>query len=220
MQRLTTLALAAVAQLAFTAFVLAAETQDDALGVRIVIEVPKPGSVVRSRTDMLPLAGLASADGERPSRFDVMLVVDVSGSTKYPSGIDLDEDGEIGETRRALSALSVDLANTDPDDSVLAAEVRAGASLLGSLDSRRVRVGVVSFSGEIDPSTGRRRRPDQLDSIVEQPLTEDFDQVRAALEAIHLRGASGGTNMEAGIKTALRELAGLSGSRSVHRAIT
>ena len=220
MQRLTTLALAAVAQLAFTAFVLAAETQDDALGVRIVIEVPKPGSVVRSRTDMLPLAGLASADGERPSRFDVMLVVDVSGSTKYPSGIDLDEDGEIGETRRALSALSVDVANTDPDDSVLAAEVRAGASLLGSLDSRRVRVGVVSFSGEIDPSTGRRRRPDQLDSIVEQPLTEDFDQVRAALEAIHLRGASGGTNMEAGIKTALRELAGLSGSRSVHRANT
>ena len=197
---------------------MAAESPEDALGVRIVIEDPAPGSVVRSRTDMLPLAGLASADGERPARFDVILVIDVSGSTKWPSGIDVDEDGEIGETRRSLSALAVDVPNTDPDDSVLSAEVGAGDSLLSSLEPDRVRVGVVSFSGEIDPSTGRRRSPDQVDALIEQPLTENFDQVRAALQRIHLRGASGGTNMEAGIKVALRELVGLSGARSQHRA--
>lgn len=211
-----TLALATLA--GFAAPVPAAESSEDALGVRVVINTPKPGSVVRSRTDMLPLSGLASADGERPADFDVILVIDVSASTKYPSGIDVDEDGETGETRAALSALSANVPNTDPDDSVLAAEVRAGEALLASLDSKRVRVGVVSFAGEIDPATGRRRSPKQVDAIVEQPLTSDFNRVRAALEAIHLRGASGGTNMEAGIKGALRELAGLSGARSTARA--
>jgi hypothetical protein len=38
--------------------------------------------------------------------------------------------------------------------------------------------------------------------------------VRGALEAVGLRGASGGTNMQAGVKLALRELASLPGAQS------
>jgi hypothetical protein len=143
-----------------------------------------------------------------------MIVLDVSGSTKYPSGIDVDEDGELGETRTALMKALPDVANTDPDDSVLAAEVQAANALLNELDPRRVRVGLVSFSGEVDPSTGRRKSEQQLDAHLEQPLTRDFDAVRRALEAVQLRGSSGGTNMEAGVKLATRELAGLPGAQS------
>ncbi|MCP4007571.1 MAG: VWA domain-containing protein [bacterium] len=184
--------------------------------VRVVVESPRPGEVVKSRTDMAPLNGIATA-GERPSNFDVMLVIDVSGSTKYPSGIDIDGDGEIGETKRALVRALPDTENTDPEDSILAAEVTAGMSLLEGLNPERVRVGIVSFSGEIDPITHRRRSVDQKDALLEQPLTDDYARLNQALEAVLLRGPHGGTNMEAGVKLALRELAGLSGAQSQPR---
>jgi hypothetical protein len=184
--------------------------------VRVVVETPRPGEVLRGRTDVAPIAGLASADGQ-PTKFDVVIVVDVSGSTKYPSGIDVDGDGELGETRSSLLPGTPDVPNTDPDDSVLAAETQAATALVDGLDATRVRVGVVSFAGAIDPATGRRRSPDQADAWLEQALTENLEASRQALRAIHLRGASGGTNMEAGIKLALRELAGLSGAQSKPR---
>ena len=163
-------------------------------GVRIMVHTPKNGEVVRSRVDLAPLGGSAVA-GERPSSFDVLLVLDVSGSTKYPSGVDVDEDGEVGETRSSLVPGVPDTPNSDPDDSVLAAEIQACYALLSGLDAARVRVGLVSFAGEIDPKTLMRRSPDQKDAHVEQPLTSDFSKVRQALEAVLLRGASGGTDM-------------------------
>jgi hypothetical protein len=187
---------------------------DDLYRVRISVETPTAGSVVRGRTDMAPLSGIASADGARPALFDVMIVLDVSGSTKYPSGVDVDEDGEVGETRTSMMAVLPDVANTDPDDSVLAAEIQAANALIDGLNPQRVRVGVVSFSGEVDPATGRRKSPDQQDAFLEHPLSHDFASVRRALEAVGLRGASGGTNMEAGLKLSLRELAGLPGAQS------
>ena len=194
----------------------AGRSADDLGGVRVVVTSPAKDSVVRSRTDMTPIKGYAQA-GDRPTEFDVILVVDVSGSTEYPSGIDVDGDGEIGESRPALVAPLPDTKNTDPDDSVLAAEIAASLALLEGLNANRVRVGVVSFSGEIDPVTKRRRSPDQVDAILEQPLTRDHTRVRQALQAVGLRGSSGGTNMEAGVKLALRELAQLSGARSTPR---
>lgn len=184
--------------------------------VRVVVQSPKSGEEVRSRTDMAPLSGIATA-GERPTDFDLMLVIDVSGSTKYPSGIDIDGDGEIGEGKRALVAALPATINTDPDDSILAAEVAAGMSLLDGLDPQRVHVGVVSFSGEIDPVTHRRRAGPQPDALLEQALTADYELVRRSLEAVLLRGPHGGTNMEAGVKLAVNELAGLPGSQSQPR---
>jgi hypothetical protein len=185
--------------------------------VRVQLDAPQPGSVVRSRTDMAQLAGVAIA-GKRPVEFEVMLVVDVSGSTAYPSGLDLDRDGEIGETREPLMPGLPRTRNTDPDDSVLAAEVEAGLSLVNGLDAGRIRVGVITFSGQIDPKTLRRRLPNQVDALLEQPLTSDYALVRQSLDAVRLRGPSGGTNMEAGIKLALRELAGLPGASSAPRS--
>ncbi len=189
-------------------------TEDES--VRVVVDQPRNGEVVRGRFDMAPLSGLAHA-GSRATRFDVILVIDVSGSTAYPSGLDVNENGELGVQRAATLKGEPDTKNTDPGDSVLAAQVQAGRALLAGLEPGRVRVGVVSFSGDIDPATGRRRSTTQVDAMVEQPLTDDYAAVDRALEAVHLRGPHGGTNMEAGIKVALRELAGLRGARSMPR---
>ncbi|MFI5314637.1 MAG: VWA domain-containing protein [Myxococcota bacterium] len=187
----------------------------DADGVKIEIRSPKPGETLHNKTDMAPLAGLAIA-GERPTSYDVMIVIDVSGSTEYPSGIDVDNDGIVGQTERSVSPGVDDTPNTDPDDSILAAEVAASKALLDGLDPNRIHVGVLSFSGEIDQVTGRGVNP-KNDAQLEQPLTSDFAKVRGALEAIRLRGPSGGTNMEAGVKLALRELASLPGAVSTPR---
>jgi len=188
----------------------------DANAVQIEIRSPLPGETIRNKTDMAPLAGLAIA-GERPTSFDVVIVLDVSGSTAYPSGIDVDGDGVLGETQRSPISSQPDTPNTDPDDSVLAAEVSASKALLDGLDPSRVHVGVVSFSGEVDPVTQRRLgRGD--DALLEQALTPDYAAVKRSLEATLLRGPNGGTNMQAGVKLALRELAGLPGSVSRPRA--
>ena len=184
----------------------------DANGVQIEIRSPRPGETIRNKTDMAPLAGLAIA-GERPTAFEVIVVIDVSGSTEYPSGIDVNGDGVLGETQRSPISSQPDTANTDPADSVLGAEIAAAAALLDGLDPARVHVGVVSFSGEVDPITQRRLgRGD--DALLEQALTPDYGAVRRSLEAVLLRGPNGGTNMQAGVKLALRELAGLPGAVS------
>ena len=184
----------------------------DANAVQIEIRSPRPGETIRNKTDMAPLAGLATA-GERPTSFEVMVVIDVSGSTEYPSGIDVDGDGVLGETQRSPISSQPDTPNTDAEDSVLGAEIAAARALLEGLDATRVHVGVVSFSGEVDPVTQRRLgRSD--DALLEQALTPDYAAVRRALEAVLLRGPNGGTNMQAGVKLALRELAGLPGAVS------
>ena len=182
-------------------------------GVRIVMDSPAPNEVVRGRTDLAPLAGVATA-GNRPTHFDLMLVIDVSGSTRYPSGIDVDGDGSLGRQKAALVSI-LDTVNTDPEDSILAAEIAGARRLLEQLDPERVRVGVISFSGEIDPGSGRRHSVDQVDSLLEHPLSSDYERVAIALDAVRLRGPHGGTNMEAGVKRALRELTGIGGGVSV-----
>ena len=184
--------------------------------VTVVVESPGPDEVVRGRTELAPLAGVATA-GDQPRRFDLILVVDVSGSTRYPSGIDIDGDGVLGVVDEPLVRGFGLAQSSDPEDSILSAEVGGAIALLDQLDPERVRVGVVTFSGEIDPVTGRRRSVDQVDALLEQPLTDDYALVRQALEAVVLRGPHGGTNMEAGVKLALTELAGLPGAQSTPR---
>jgi Mg-chelatase subunit ChlD len=189
--------------------------------IRIQIESPKDSEPVRNRVHQAPIRGSASTDLTGPSTFDVMVVLDVSGSTRAASGIDVDGDGDVGfDPKMELlppGTYPDDVRNTDPGDSVLAAEVAAAEALLKSVDPQRVRVGVISFSGEPDPVSGRRARPDQQDAWVELPLTSDFSRFPAVLNGILARGPHGATNFAAGLRAAITELAGLSGARSQPR---
>ena len=186
--------------------------------VRILIESPHPGALVRNKVHQAPIRGNAMAEGEKPAEFDVILAIDVSGSTKEACGVDVDGDGEVGFNPQVElvepGAYPSDMRSTDPGDTILAAEVAAAIALLSTLDAGRVRVGVVTFSGEMDPRTGKRARYDQRDAWVEVPLTDDLERVRAALRAILARGPYGGTNFAAGVRLAITELAGLSGAKS------
>jgi hypothetical protein len=191
--------------------------------VKILVESPRAGEMVKNEVHQAPIRGTAVAFGERPIDFDIMIVLDVSGSTRNASGTDVDRDGVLGvnpqlDLTAPPGAYPPGTLSTDPDDSILAAEVRAADALVGSLASNgRTRVGVLSFSGEMNPQTGHRVRYDQQDAWLEVPLTADFGAVRARLPEILRRGPNGGTNFAAGIRLAITELAGLSGARSSAR---
>jgi hypothetical protein len=79
-----------------------------------------------------------------------------------------------------------------------------------------VRVGLVTFSGEVGPD-GRQKRPDQRDATLQVQLTQDYTQLHAALARVLARGPNGATNFAAGLRLATQELAGLSGSASAPR---
>jgi hypothetical protein len=189
--------------------------------VRVLIQSPLPGQAVKNKVHQAPIRGNAVAEGNRPREFDVMLIIDVSGSTAAASGVDVDGDGVAGINPQfelvPAGTYPPNLTNTDVGDSILAAEIKAAEALIGTLDSKRVRVGIISFSGEMNPQTGKRVRFDQRDAWVEVPITDDFDSVRRGLGQILARGPNGGTDFAAGVRLAVTELAGLSGAKSVPR---
>src|SRR5262245_51049631 len=106
-----------------------AETRPAPSPVKILVESPRAGEVVKNQVQQAPVRGMAVAFGERPIDFDIMLVIDVSGSTRNASGSDVDRDGILGINPRLdpsqAGAYPPDMVSTDPDDSILAAEVRA-----------------------------------------------------------------------------------------------
>lgn len=186
--------------------------------VRVSIESPRPGQQVENRVDQAPIRGAASADGKRAADFDVMIVLDVSGSTRNPSGVDVDGDGEVGldPRRELIPGFPDDIQNTDPGDSIFEAQAAAARALLRGLDASRVRVGLATFAGEVDAS-GQRRSQNQQDAWLEVPLTSDFAAVARGIDAVVARGPSGATNYAAGLRLAVTELSGLPGARSQRR---
>jgi len=189
--------------------------------VAVRVDSPAPGALLEGQLHQAEVLGSASADADQPDRWDILLVLDVSESTRAASGADLDGDGVVGlDPRFELSAAGTyppEVVSTDPQDTVLHAEVQAARALLRSLDPRRVRVGVLSFAGEVDPTTLKRRRMDQQDAWLEVPLTDDYARVNRALTAILARGARGATNFAAAVRLAIAELSGVEGAQSLPR---
>jgi hypothetical protein len=207
---------------AFAATAGAQTASSDASGVRILIDSPRSGEPVQNKVNLAPIRGSALASGDRPADFDVLLTIDVSHSTRCASGVDVDGDGVIGvnpaQELLPPGSFPEDSCNTDPDDSILAAEIAAARSLVDSLDPRRVRIGIISFSGDVDPVTGERARLDQQDAWLDLPLSDDYGRVRQTLAGVYARGPHGATNFSAGMRLAITELAGLTGARSLPRA--
>ena len=188
--------------------------------VQLRLESPMPGARVEGFVHQARLTGSALADAADPKNFDVMLVIDVSYSTRVASGGDVDGDGVVGvdPIAEGLGAMFPEgVRNTDPEDSILHAQARAALSLLEGLDARRVRVGVITFSGEVDQTTGERLAETQQDAHVEIPLTSNYAAVRTALTGVIARGPHGATNFSAGILLAVTELHGLTGALSTAR---
>jgi hypothetical protein len=178
--------------------------------LRLTIDYPGDDTVVTDDEGAF-VAGRALALLGEFRRFDVVLVIDTSDSTRAASGADVNENGVVGEDR----VLGI-FPTTDAGDSILAAEVAAAARVLDSLDPRSTRVGLVTFAGEPLPppgviSVGSSGRPD---AVTEQPLTTEYASVRKALKRVLERGPDGLTNMTEGVRTAVRELRGFRGGVS------
>ncbi len=181
----------------------------------LLLEIEHPGvDTVVGDAGSVYLAGRALALRGRRRRFDLMIVLDTSTSTSLPSGVDVDGDGRVGQRVRVGDVS--DPASSDPDDSILAAEVAAARRLLTSLDPRSTRVGVIRFSGR-PPDTRDRllgRPKVRRAAITEEPLTSDFERLRKALGRLAEDPPRGMTHMAAGIDQATLELLGLEGSIS------
>jgi len=181
--------------------------------VEVAITSPPGGTVVHELPEVR-IEGYAQLLREHAlQQYDIMLIIDVSGSTGAPSGVDVNRNGVIGGgggerflMRRRIAPSAFD----DPGDSILAAEVVAAERLLDRLDPRIARVGVVTFSGPYNRLTGLAI-PGVPSAVLEQPLTSNYDLVRIALKKILQEGPNGGTDMAAGIRLAIRELLGLQG---------
>ncbi len=198
-------------------FASAASETGPKVGLRI--ESPAAGGEVSNAVHLAEVRGLATVDSVPPPGYDLMLALDVSGSTNEPSGTDVDGDGILGMDPRlelvAPGTYPEDMVSTDPGDSVLAAEVLAAQKLIEGLSAERVRVGLLTFSsGPVDVDTGLRIGGAESDAVLHVPLTHGYARVLEALEKIQDRGGHGATNFEAGIRLGLRELAGLPGAKS------
>jgi hypothetical protein len=198
-----------------------AESSGEPADVIIDIESPLPGEVVRNKNDVASIKGAVRSGAPDPLDFDVLIAIDVSKSTQYPSGIDINEDGETGfnphEELIEPGTYPEEVVCTDLGDTILAAEVKAAHMLVESLSPDRSKVGVIIFSGEVDLETGERKDPRQQDATVKIPLTSDFEAVHAVLDEVLKKGPHGSTNFAAAVRLGVRELVGLSGAKSEPR---
>jgi hypothetical protein len=181
----------------------------------LTLEYPEDGASISGTACGTFVAGRAVAPDRRLPRFDVVIVIDTSRSTVDPSGSDINGNGVIGERRIDTMPWGFDVKNTDPGDSILAAEVAAARQIVGRLDPRAARVSVVRFAGE-PPVSGRGspRRPSGPAATTLEPLTSDFARIETVLGDVLASEPVGETHMAAGVDQAVIELMGLRGARS------
>jgi Mg-chelatase subunit ChlD len=172
---------------------------------QVKILSPKDGSKITQDQNSIFVSGKVAREMGRSTNVDIMLVIDISGSTAMYAGTDLgdannqlpDNAGSSGFPTPQISIGGLSIGRPpirNLRNSVLAAEVAAARRLLLQLNSETTRVGVLTFS------EGAR---------LLQPLTHDFAQVGRALDDIVRAGPYGGTNMVEGIRMGISELMGL-----------
>ncbi len=209
--------LAALLSLALPSGVIADEVgapRKEKPRLELMIETPEPDAIVGDPGGLAFVSGKALALFGEYQTFDIMFVIDTSESTNAPSGADIDGDGEIGRHKGGpilgvLARVLPGLPLTDPDDTVLAAELAAAEALLAQLDPRTTRVGVVAFAGDNDPMTPDAR------TVVR--LTTRYETVLKGFEQIRKEGPDGLTNMVSGVDRSIAELLGTRSAYSEKR---
>lgn len=171
---------------------------------RVQIRSPKDGSRVVQEQNTVLVSGKVSTEGFRTPSVDLFFVLDVSGSTAHYAGVDFGGTSQASSLPPRPTGPQIGIFGgsigigkprmTDFRNSILAAEVAAAQRLLLQLDPGTTRTGLIVFS-------------DQARLI--QPLTHDFELLRRGLSDLLTEGPYGGTHMAAGIRLAIKELAGL-----------
>jgi len=163
--------------------------------VWVDLAAPIDGTVQKLPVGMVEIRGSTGAGRSR--YHDVAVVVDLSASTRLPSGVDVNENGRIGKSAPEIREDywgdgSPEKLCDDPGDTIAAAELAAVRRLLKLLDPSHTRVALVAFG-------------DQGELVA--PLTATRDELSKALGVLdHKQGWYGGTNYAAAIQTAIRAL--------------
>ncbi len=184
------------------------------VNVQLDIEYPPEGAVIGTSACGVFVAGRALAMRGMLQKFDVAIVIDTSASTAGPAEADINGNGTIGKVYGGAFGSVFGASLTDPGDSILAAEVAAARRLLRGLDPRSTRVAVIVFAGEQEQQgviiLGGRSKP----AITLQPLSNDYEKVERAFDAILAQGPAGLTHIAAGVDQATIELMGIKGALS------
>jgi Mg-chelatase subunit ChlD len=172
---------------------------------------PVDGSRITQDKNSILVSGKVARETGRSASVDILLVMDVSGSTAMYAGADLGEADQPPESsgfsppQIVIGGMNIGKPPLrNPRNSILAAEVAAARRLLLQLNADTTRVGVVTFS------EGAK---------LLQPLTHDFEQIRRVLADVLRGGPFGGTNMVEGVRMATAELFGLGTSEKRTDAI-
>ena len=152
------------------------------------------------------VVGRVSFEEREAAGYEIVIVIDVSGSTWQPAGIDVDGDGTLGIPLGSPPMLY----SSDLGDTILAAEIQAVRILVSRLEASLgpTRVAIVSFSGEQVRGEGGGAYTTRPPVRVESPLTDNFEQLSGVLDEILERGSYGGTNFFAAVERSVLELSG------------
>lgn len=162
-----------------------------------------------------PAAAMCVAPGrEAIGALDVAIAIDTSRSTADASGSDVNANGRVG--KRVASR------QTDPGDSLLAAQIAAVDALLGTAAGLDVRFAIVTFSGSYQPTPGQKLKHIVLDSqaAIRSELTGDIEALQQTLRQVLAQEGTGYTDFTAGMKRSIQTLAGgPAPSRSARRRV-
>lgn len=130
--------------------------------------------------------------GPRPAS-NVIVLIDLSRSTLLPSGFDVDLDGEIGERKRRSrrSRYSTKKYSTDPDDTIVRANLLAAEMLIRALAQSEARVGLVAFARRARLYADLGPAPYALDALLHigvgvQMNNAQTDLARGLRKALHI----------------------------------
>jgi hypothetical protein len=179
--------------LASTALQTAAAEPRAPAAEKVFVELAEPavGAVERAPIALVELRGRAGASA--PGRHDVAIAIDLSNSTRLPSGVDVDGDGHAGVSGREVTELNwggfpAEVLCDDTADSIAGAELTAVRRLIAGLDPERTRAAIVVFGDK---------------EQVESPLGSAppaLTQTLTRLDGRH--GWYGGTNFAAALRGA------------------
>lgn len=180
--------------LALSPAVVGAEEKEER--VWLGIERPGEGEVRRSAVSLMHVAGWAGSFEQ--GRLELAVAIDVSHSTQNGSGVDVNGDGHVGDLgwrhrRSWWGFLTRPHISSDPEDSILHAELEAVRRLVDAVDANRTRVGIVTFweEAQVRSSIGNTRA-----------------EIDGALQFIAGSQPQGRTNIAEAIDTAVEMLLG------------
>lgn len=163
--------------------------------VWVDLAAPIDGTVQKLPVGMIEIRGSTGAG--RARYHDVAVVVDLSTSTRLPSGVDVNENGRVGKSAPEIREDywgdgSPEKLCDDPGDTIAAAELAAVRRLLKLLDPAHTRVALIAFGDKGELIT---------------PLTGTRAELAKGLETLdHRHGWYGGTNYAAAINVAIDAL--------------